>query len=245
MPPVRLRTDPAQQRALRHRDLRARTVFLGSAMLQKEPRKCSGRAQQVGDNTAKKCLKQYLRDEVVTVKTIERLLLHTREQLKIHEHAFLESNQVIFSDEVRSLCERNACGMYGKSWACPPGVGSVADCKARCREFHHALIFTSLSPLRKKHDISGWQEARIRHETMTESAVSIVRSQFDRILALSTEGCMVCESCAYPNKPCRFPERMFPAIEGFGINVMQLAKTCGIKYYNGPNTVTYFSIIFF
>ena len=190
-------------------------------------------------------LEENLRDEVVTVKTIEHLLLQNREHLKIHEHAFLESNQVIFSDEVRSLCERNACGMYGKSWACPPGVGSVEDCKAQCREFHHALIFTSLSTLRKKHDISGWHEARIRHETITENVVPIVRSQCDRMLALSTEGCMVCESCTYPNQPCRFPERMFPAIEGFGINVMQLAKTCGIRYYNGPNTVTYFSIIFF
>jgi hypothetical protein len=38
---------------------------------------------------------------------------------------------------------------------------------------------------------------------------------------------------------------MFPAIEGFGINVMQMAKTGRISYYNGPNTVTYFSIIFF
>jgi hypothetical protein len=38
---------------------------------------------------------------------------------------------------------------------------------------------------------------------------------------------------------------MFPAIEGFGINVMQLAKTGGLKYYNGPNTVTYFSSVFF
>jgi predicted metal-binding protein len=184
-------------------------------------------------------------NESAMVKTIEETILQNREQLRINEYSLLESRQVCFSEEVRILCEKNACGMYGKSWACPPGVGSAANCKAQCREFHHALIFTSLSPLRKKHDISGWQEARIRHETITENVVSIVRSRFDRILALSTEGCMVCESCTYPTQPCRFPERMFPAIEGFGINVMQLAKTCGIRYYNGPNTVTYFSILFF
>jgi predicted metal-binding protein len=183
--------------------------------------------------------------EDITVKPIEHLLLQNREQLKIHEYAFLFSKQVTFSDEVRRLCERNACGMYGKSWACPPSVGSVEDCKAKCRVFHHALIFTSLSTLRKKHDIRGWQGARIRHETINESVVSIVRSQFDKMLALSTEGCMVCENCTYPNQPCRFPKRMFPATEGFGINVLELAKTCGITYYNGPNTVTYFSILFF
>jgi predicted metal-binding protein len=179
------------------------------------------------------------------VKEIEETILRNREQLKINEYAFLESHQVLFSHEVRSLCERNACGLYSKSWACPPSVGSIEHCQNRCSEFHDAVVFNSLSPLLKKNDVSGWHEARRMHEAITEEVVKIFRPSVDCILALSTEGCMVCETCSYPNSPCRFPERMFPAIEGFGINVIQLAKTCGIKYHNGPYTVTYFSAIFF
>jgi predicted metal-binding protein len=179
------------------------------------------------------------------VKEIERLIYQNRDNLKIHEYAFVESHQVVFSNEVRDLCEQNACGMYGKSWACPPGVGSVENCRNTCSAFQNALVFSSLGQLRKKHDVKGWQEARITHEAITEEVVKIFRSQFDTILALSTEGCIVCRTCVYPDQPCRFPERMFPAIESFAINAIQLAKTGGIRYYNGPNTVTYFSIIFF
>ncbi|MDM7997980.1 MAG: DUF2284 domain-containing protein [Acidobacteriota bacterium] len=64
----------------------------------------------------------------------------------------------------------------------------------------------------------------------TSEVVKIFRSRFDTILALSTEGCIVCGTCVYTNQPWRFPERMFPAIEGFGINMMQLAKTGGLKH---------------
>jgi predicted metal-binding protein len=181
----------------------------------------------------------------VTVNEIEKIISREKENLKIHEYAFTTSDQVVFSDDVRSLCERNACGMYGKSWACPPAVGSVEDCKTQCSEFPHAFVFTSLATLQKKYDVNGWREAMIDHEAITEKVVRIFRSKFDRILALSTEGCTICKTCTYPEKPCWFPERMFPATEGFGIYVIQLAQTCGVRYYNGPNTVTFFSILFF
>jgi predicted metal-binding protein len=179
------------------------------------------------------------------MKEIERIILQEKENLKIHEYAFAEANQVGFSHEVRSLCERNACGMYGKSWACPPAVGSVEQCKIECSEFKNAFVFTSLAGLQNKHDVGEWRQARIVHEAITENVVRIFRSSCDKILALSTEGCTICKTCTYPNQPCRFPERMFPATEGFGIYVIQLANTCGIKYNNGPNTLTYFSVVFF
>ncbi|WP_459931558.1 DUF2284 domain-containing protein [Desulfosporosinus burensis] len=60
-----------------------------------------------------------------------------------------------------------------------------------------------------------------------------------------TEGCNLCEKCTYPEKPCRFPNRMFPATESFGIMVIQQAPLCNIKYNNGANAITYFSMIFF
>jgi predicted metal-binding protein len=179
------------------------------------------------------------------LKEIEQIILQEKENLKIHEYAFLPSDQVVFSGDVRSMCERNACGMFGKSWACPPAVGNVEDCTAQCREFQHAFVFTSTGTLEKKHDIKGWREAGAAHEAITEKVGRIFRSQFKRTLILSTEGCNICKSCTYPDKPCRFPERMFPAIEGFGIYVIELTRKSGIKYNNGPNTVTFFSVLFF
>ncbi|HWR07084.1 DUF2284 domain-containing protein [Sporomusa sp.] len=178
---------------------------------------------------------------------IEEIILQEKENLGIHEYAFIQSDQVIFSDEVRQLCEQNVCRMYGTSWACPPAVGSIEACRAKCAQFENAFIFTTLAKLTPRYfpDMNEWREARIIHEAITEKAASIFRSEFSTILTLSAEGCLICKSCTYPEKACRFPERMFPATEGFGILVVEQAKECGIKYNNGPHTISYFSMIFF
>ena len=179
------------------------------------------------------------------VEEMERIISQEKENLKIHEFAFVGSDQVVFSDDVRSMCERNACGLYGKSWACPPAVDSVEDCRTRCGGFQNVFVFTSLSNVLHKYDMNGWREAAKEHEAITEKVARLFRSRFEKTLILSTEGCMICKTCTYPEDPCRFPERMFPAIEGFGVYVIHLAATCGIKYNNGPNTVTFFSVVFF
>jgi predicted metal-binding protein len=150
----------------------------------------------------------------------------------------------VFSDEVRKLCEKNTCRMFGTSWACPPAVGSVEHCRERCGVYENVFVFTALSKLKEKYDMNEWLEALVRHEGITEKVVEIFRSEFDKILILSTEGCTVCKKCAYP-KECRFPDRMFPAVESFGILVDQSADNCGLSYCNGKNTITYFSMTFF
>ena len=46
----------------------------------------------------------------------------------ICQYGFLKSEDILFSDKVRYICEKE-CPRYGKSWSCPPAVGEVADCK--------------------------------------------------------------------------------------------------------------------
>lgn len=179
------------------------------------------------------------------MKEIENIILQEKENLNIHEYAFLRSDQVVFSDEIRILCEKNSCGMYDKSWACPPAVGSIENCKKKCSELENAFVFTSLANLENMYDVDEWRRVRIIHEKITDKVVQIFQEEFEKILILSTEGCTVCKTCTYPKKPCRFPDRMYPATEGFGILVTQLAQTGNIKYNNGPNSLTYFSVIFF
>jgi predicted metal-binding protein len=152
---------------------------------------------------------------------------------------------VIFSEEVRDICTQNKCGMYGSSWACPPAVGSVEECKARCLAYEYAFMFTTATKVRNRYDVKGWIHAAREHEKLTDRVADVFRSYDPGSLVLSTEGCHVCKACTYPNAPCRFPDRMYPATEGYGILVMQLAKACNIKYNNGADTITFFSMVFF
>ena len=63
---------------------------------------------------------------------------------------------------------------------------------------------------------------------------------------LGAGGCGVCDTCAKrTNEPCRFPEKAMPSLEAYGVNVSELARSAGMKYINGQNTVTYFGAVLF
>ena len=52
--------------------------------------------------------------------------------LPIVQYEFFETSDLLFSDRVRHIC-RTECPQYGKSWACPPGVGTLEACRERWR----------------------------------------------------------------------------------------------------------------
>ncbi len=54
------------------------------------------------------------------------------QEIGLWEYGLLPTEKILFSEEVRALCRDNVCGRYGTSWACPPAVGTVEECRARC-----------------------------------------------------------------------------------------------------------------
>lgn len=168
-----------------------------------------------------------------------------RERLGIHEFGFVPTEKIVASQMVRGLCEKNACGAYGKTWACPPGVGTLAECSARMRAYETVFVFTTRHELEDSLDWEGMVAGKKAHEAVTPRVVDFFRRRFPDCMVLASEGCPHCEKCTYPDAPCRFPEKLHPSIESYGVEVNVLARDAGVRYHNGPNTVTYFSCIFF
>ena len=56
----------------------------------------------------------------------------------------VDVDEIDFEPEFRKLCESNACGLYGKSWMCPPDVGPVEDLIAQAKQFRWALVFQTV-----------------------------------------------------------------------------------------------------
>ena len=156
---------------------------------------------------------------------------------------FTKVSQVVFSDEVRKLCAQNACGRYGKSWACPPGVGTLEECRSKCLAFSKVLVFSAHYPLEDSFDYEGMQAGHRAFQESCAAFASLLPK--GRRLLLSNEGCGRCKTCTYPDAPCRFPQELSPPVESYGIRVDLLAKSAGIPYLNGANTVTYFGALFF
>jgi predicted metal-binding protein len=158
---------------------------------------------------------------------------------RAHEAALVSTGDIVFSDEVRRACEVNTCGNYNTNWTCPPVIGSLAQLKEKITAYQRALVFTTKYDLEDSFDYEGMVKAKGIHDGLTTE----MHEKFGKTNPVfGAGGCGICKPCAYP-APCRFPERIFFSIESAGINVTELSRTAGVKYNNGPNTVTFFSMI--
>lgn len=165
-------------------------------------------------------------------------------ELPIVQYEFFETEELLFTERVRYVCETE-CPQYGQSWACPPGVGTVEECKARCLSYPHGLLITTMTEVRDIADIEETLSTRGAHEAVTREAAALVRAEGCETYVLSTESCAVCEKCSYPDAPCRHADKMFPCVESHGILVTELAEHYGIEFQAGANIVTWFSVILY
>ena len=164
-------------------------------------------------------------------------------QLPLFQYAFMKSDELLFTHRVRQICETE-CPRYGTTWACPPAVGTVEECKTRCLSYPDFLMISSVTEVS---DIANMEETlatRGDHEALTHQVTELVRQQGCETMTLSTESCALCETCAYPNAPCRHADKMYPCVESHGILVTEIAEKYGMEFFNG-NIVTWFSLIFF
>ena len=176
---------------------------------------------------------------------MDRELLEAQlSELPLYQYAFIRTEQLCFSDRIRWICEHE-CPMYNKTWACPPAVGSVEECRERLMAFDEALLIATITEVSDIANIEETLSTRAPHEEITRQVHELVKRQAGETAVLSTEACAICENCAWPDAPCRHPGKMFPCVESHGIVVTDLAERTGIDFYAEGNLVTWFSLIFF
>jgi predicted metal-binding protein len=175
-------------------------------------------------------------------------MIDLREKLSnagVYEYGIVDPREVEFSEEIRALCEENQCCRYGAIWACPPAVGTVDECRERARNFNTMVVFSGKFDIKDSYDFEGMISSLEDFKKIAQQLVEEVRPVLDSYLMLANEGCDTCENCTYPDKPCRFPDKVCGSITGYGISVSKLAAQAGIRYNNGENTVTYFGALLF
>ena len=166
-------------------------------------------------------------------------------ELPLYIYSFIEPKGLEFSDRIRWICEHE-CPMYGKTWACPPGVGTVECCKAKCLSYEKCLMISTITEVADITNIEETLATRGDHEAVTNQVGELLKEQGIEPYILSTEACAICERCAIlDGKPCRFLEKMHPCVESHGINVIPTLESCGLEFQYGDNIVTWFSLLFF
>ena len=173
------------------------------------------------------------------------LLENQLAEYPLFAYGFLDPKTLDFTQRVRYICQ-SECPMFGKSWACPPAVGTVEDCQKKCFAFSDCLMIATITEVADIADIEDSLSTRGEHERLTNESADLLRRQGIAPYILSTEACAECERCAYlEGQPCRFPERMHPCVESHGINVVPAMEELGIPFISGENLVTWVSLLLF
>ncbi len=166
-------------------------------------------------------------------------------RLPLYVYFEIDPKSLEFSDRIRRICETD-CPMYGTSWACPPGVGTVAQCREKCLAYSRCLLIGTITEVADISDVQSALDTRPEHERITNQVRDILRQHGVEPYVLSSESCAICPRCAcLDGLPCRMPQRMHPCIESHGIVLIPTLEAHGLSFQYGDNIVTWYSLLFF
>ena len=178
------------------------------------------------------------------MKNITDAIIEQTRKIGMTEIAPLDVKALEFEDWVRDTCKKS-CKTYNTSWACPPAVGTLEECRLRCEKYGKMLLFNRKYEIEDSFDWEGMVAASRDFKALSTQLESFVGTVVGNFLIFTTSGCEKCAKCTYPDAPCRFPDRIHHSLEGYGFNVSKLAGQAGLHYIGGPNTVTYFGAVMY
>jgi predicted metal-binding protein len=155
--------------------------------------------------------------------------------------ADLDVDTIRLRSEVREACEK--CNGYGLNWSCPPGCGTIDENSEKIHKYAKGLILQTMGELEDKMDFEGMMELAKAHGEHCDEFYSKIRALYPEGMFIGTGGCHICEKCTYPDKPCRFPDRMTSSMESLGMLVSDVCKDNDLPYYYGEGTLAYVSCV--
>ena len=151
----------------------------------------------------------------------------------------LDVATLIFLPEVRDMCATDKCNRYNHSWSCPPACGSLEDMREKVKAFTSGLLVQTVGHLEDNFDWETLEETAKKQKESFEKMQAILKKEYPRLIAMGTGGCTICETCTYPDAPCRFPDRLTSSMEACGLLVSQVCTDNNLKYNHGPLTIAY------
>ena len=155
----------------------------------------------------------------------------------------LKAETLRFLPEVRQMCNADRCRHYNTNWMCPPACGTLEECAAKAVGFKAGIIVQSVGDLEDSFDFEAMQRIEQEHKSRFLQLAGVLRAAHPNILALGAGACNLCDSCAYPDAPCRFPDRALSSMEANGLWVSDVCERNGVPYNYGQNKMAFTSCI--
>ena len=149
----------------------------------------------------------------------------------------LRAETIELKPEVRDMCA--SCSQYDKRWSCPPGCGTLEENREKIAAYKTGILVQTVGELEDELDGEGMMEAEQNHKENFRRLHEKLVQLYPNLLALGAGCCRICKTCAYPDEPCRFPDKMVSSMEAFGMVVLEVCKANDMPYYYGPNKIAY------
>lgn len=156
----------------------------------------------------------------------------------------LDCSSIKLLPQVREMCEMNTCGAYGKSWACPPACGTLSECTERIQKYKRGILLQTVGEIEDWMDFEGMMRVEREHKEHFNQFAEAVKKRVQDCLPVGAGGCRQCDTCTYPDAPCRFPDRCYTSMEAYGMDVSRVCKDNHLKYNYGPGKIAYTACCF-
>lgn len=168
------------------------------------------------------------------------------EEIGLAGRGIFAAKDLKFLKEVRNMCKTNKCGNYNRIWTCPPACGTLAQSRKKAKEYSWGIILQTTAQMEDEFDGEAIEEASEKQRERFLEYTARLRRAGEEFLAMGSGGCGGgCQTCTYPDAPCRFPEKAFTSMEAYGLLVTDVCKSAATPYYYGRNTVTFTSCVLF
>lgn len=151
----------------------------------------------------------------------------------------LDVSTLKFLPEVRSMCASGRCRKFGTNWSCPPACGTLEEIAARAARYRRGLLLQTVGDREDSYDFESMAEAERENRRHFDALLEKLRALGADVLPMSAGTCTRCETCTYPDAPCRFPHTLAPSMEACGLFVSKVCKDNGVPYYYGDDKIAY------
>ena len=147
----------------------------------------------------------------------EQTALSTGKKYGINEAMVIYTAKIDVKDYVALKC-KFGCTRFGKSYSCPPNTPKPEETRKILSEYKKAVLVCG-----------EVKEGFVGQKKISDGILAIERALFlsgyYKSFAMTPGSCTICKDCnCHDDKPCRFPEKCRPTIEGVGIDIFSTLK---------------------
>ena len=115
----------------------------------------------------------------------------------------------------------------------------LRDAGGAHRPGRRGLLLQTVGDREDSYDFESMAEAERENRRHFDALLEKLRALGADVLPMSAGTCTRCETCTYPDAPCRFPHTLAPSMEACGLFVSKVCKDNGVPYYYGDDKIAY------